>query len=69
MQDYGGFITLTMLKQTKQPIRCASTLAPIIDWSLYGKLAEVFGVKDHVIQSSSSIIQLEVQFGVERSPL
>lgn len=64
MQDYGGFITLTMLKQTKQPIRCAATLAPIIDWSLYGKLGEVIGGKYPV-----TIIQLEGQFWGQRSPL
>lgn len=55
MQDYGGFITLKMLKQMEQPIRCAATLAPIIDWSLYGKLGEIIWVKDPV-----TIIQLEV---------
>lgn len=64
MQDYGGFITLTMLKQTEQPIRCAATLAPIVDWSLYGKLGEVVGVKDPV-----TVIQLEVPFRSRRSPL
>lgn len=49
LQDYGGFVTLTMLKQTEQQFRCAATLAPVIDWSLYGKLGEVFrGGRDHV---------------------
>lgn len=43
LQDYGGFVTLTMLKQTEQQFRCAATLAPVIDWSLYGKLGEVVG--------------------------
>lgn len=64
MQDYGGFITLTMLKQTEQPIKCAATLAPIIDWSLYGKLGEVVRVKDPL-----TVIQLEVQFRSKRPPL
>lgn len=48
LQDYGGFVTLTMLKQTEQQFRCAATLAPVIDWSLYGKLGEVIGGRDHV---------------------
>lgn len=36
-QDYGGFVTLMMLKSTERLIRCAATLAPIIDWSMYGE--------------------------------
>lgn len=39
LQDYGGFVTLMMLKQTEQLIRCAATQAPVIDWSMYGKVA------------------------------
>ncbi|XP_075897630.1 inactive dipeptidyl peptidase 10-like [Nelusetta ayraudi] len=37
-EDYGGFVTLTMLKQTEQQVRCAATLAPVIDWSLYASV-------------------------------
>lgn len=39
LQDYGGFVTLMMLKQREQLIRCAATQAPVIDWSMYGKVA------------------------------
>ncbi|KAG7236160.1 hypothetical protein INR49_001270 [Caranx melampygus] len=34
-EDYGGFLTLMMLKSTDKLIRCAAAQAPIIDWSLY----------------------------------
>lgn len=36
-QDYGGFLTLTMLKSTEKLIRCAAAQAPVIDWSMYGE--------------------------------
>lgn len=36
-QDYGGFVTLVMLKSTERLIRCAATRAPVIDWSMYGE--------------------------------
>ncbi|XP_058468307.1 inactive dipeptidyl peptidase 10-like isoform X1 [Solea solea] len=34
-EDYGGFLTLTMLKSTEWLLRCAAAQAPIIDWSMY----------------------------------
>ncbi|CAJ1087747.1 inactive dipeptidyl peptidase 10-like [Xyrichtys novacula] len=34
-EDYGGFLTLMMLKSTEKLIRCAAAQAPIIDWSMY----------------------------------
>ncbi|XP_034533969.1 inactive dipeptidyl peptidase 10-like isoform X2 [Notolabrus celidotus] len=34
-EDYGGFLTLMMLKSTEKLIRCAVAQAPIIDWSMY----------------------------------
>ncbi|XP_029370914.1 inactive dipeptidyl peptidase 10-like [Echeneis naucrates] len=34
-EDYGGFLTLMMLKSTEGLIRCAAAKAPVIDWSLY----------------------------------
>ncbi|TMS11921.1 Inactive dipeptidyl peptidase 10 [Larimichthys crocea] len=34
-EDYGGYLTLTMLKSTEKLIRCAAAQAPIIDWSMY----------------------------------
>ncbi|XP_038577657.1 inactive dipeptidyl peptidase 10-like isoform X2 [Micropterus salmoides] len=34
-EDYGGFLTLTMLKSTEKLIRCAAAQAPVIDWSMY----------------------------------
>lgn len=43
LQDYGGFVMLAMLKQTELQFRCAATLAPIINLSLYGKLGKVVG--------------------------
>lgn len=36
-QDYGGFLTLMMLKSTEKLIRCAAAQAPVIDWSMYGE--------------------------------
>lgn len=36
-QDYGGFLTLMMLKSTERLIRCAAAQTPIVDWSMYGK--------------------------------
>lgn len=36
-QDYGGFVTLMMLKSTEKLIRCAAAQAPVIDWSMYGE--------------------------------
>uniref|UniRef100_A0A7N6AJ63 Dipeptidylpeptidase IV N-terminal domain-containing protein n=1 Tax=Anabas testudineus TaxID=64144 RepID=A0A7N6AJ63_ANATE len=36
-QDYGGFLTLTMLKSTDRLIRCAAAQAPVIDWTMYGE--------------------------------
>ncbi|XP_041822011.1 inactive dipeptidyl peptidase 10-like [Chelmon rostratus] len=34
-EDYGGFLTLMMLKSTEKLIRCAAAQAPVIDWSMY----------------------------------
>ncbi|XP_023282846.1 inactive dipeptidyl peptidase 10-like isoform X1 [Seriola lalandi dorsalis] len=34
-EDYGGFLTLMMLKSTERLIRCAAAQAPVIDWSMY----------------------------------
>ncbi|XP_026217549.1 inactive dipeptidyl peptidase 10-like isoform X2 [Anabas testudineus] len=34
-EDYGGFLTLTMLKSTDRLIRCAAAQAPVIDWTMY----------------------------------
>ncbi|XP_039998551.1 inactive dipeptidyl peptidase 10-like [Xiphias gladius] len=34
-EDYGGFLTLTMLKSTERLIRCAAAQAPVVDWSMY----------------------------------
>ncbi|XP_075993582.1 inactive dipeptidyl peptidase 10-like, partial [Genypterus blacodes] len=34
-EDYGGYITLMMLKSTEKLIRCAAAQAPVIDWSMY----------------------------------
>ncbi|XP_028988707.1 inactive dipeptidyl peptidase 10-like isoform X2 [Betta splendens] len=34
-KNYGGFITLTILKSTERLIRCAAAQAPIIDWTMY----------------------------------
>lgn len=34
-EDYGGFLTLTMLKSTEKLIRCAAAQAPVTDWSMY----------------------------------
>lgn len=36
-QDYGGFLTLTMLKSTEKLIRCAAARSPVTDWSMYGE--------------------------------
>lgn len=36
-QDYGGFLTLTMLKSTDGLIRCAAAQAPVVDWTMYGE--------------------------------
>uniref|UniRef100_A0A8C4ISM3 Inactive dipeptidyl peptidase 10 n=1 Tax=Dicentrarchus labrax TaxID=13489 RepID=A0A8C4ISM3_DICLA len=36
-QDYGGYLTLIMLKSTEKLIRCAAAQAPIVDWSMYGE--------------------------------
>ncbi|XP_054479725.1 inactive dipeptidyl peptidase 10-like isoform X2 [Anoplopoma fimbria] len=37
-EDYGGFLTLTMLKSTEKLIRCAAAQAPITDWSMYASV-------------------------------
>ncbi|KAM8722469.1 inactive dipeptidyl peptidase 10-like isoform 1-T1 [Acanthopagrus schlegelii] len=34
-EDYGGFLTLMMLKSTEKLIRCAAAQAPVIDWTMY----------------------------------
>ncbi|XP_075950574.1 inactive dipeptidyl peptidase 10-like [Anarhichas minor] len=34
-EDYGGFLTLTMLKSTEKLIGCAAAQAPVTDWSIY----------------------------------
>nr|XP_020456424.1 inactive dipeptidyl peptidase 10-like isoform X2 [Monopterus albus] len=34
-KDYGGFLTLMMLKSTERLIRCAAAQAPVIDWTMY----------------------------------
>ncbi|XP_026157840.1 inactive dipeptidyl peptidase 10-like [Mastacembelus armatus] len=34
-EDYGGFLTLMMLKSTERLIRCAAAQAPVIDWTMY----------------------------------
>ncbi|XP_070711951.1 inactive dipeptidyl peptidase 10-like [Pempheris klunzingeri] len=34
-EDYGGFLTLMLLKSTDRLIRCAAAQAPVIDWSMY----------------------------------
>ncbi|XP_008323283.1 inactive dipeptidyl peptidase 10-like isoform X2 [Cynoglossus semilaevis] len=34
-KDYGGFLTLMMLKSTERLIRCAAAQTPIVDWSMY----------------------------------
>uniref|UniRef100_A0A8D3DUW3 Inactive dipeptidyl peptidase 10-like n=1 Tax=Scophthalmus maximus TaxID=52904 RepID=A0A8D3DUW3_SCOMX len=34
-EDYGGFLTLTMLKSTERLVRCAAAQAPVTDWSMY----------------------------------
>uniref|UniRef100_A0A667XAY2 Dipeptidyl peptidase like 10 n=1 Tax=Myripristis murdjan TaxID=586833 RepID=A0A667XAY2_9TELE len=36
-EDYGGYITLMMLKATEKLIRCAAAQAPVIDWTMYGE--------------------------------
>lgn len=36
-QDYGGFLTLTMLKSTERMIRCAAAQAAVVDWTTYGE--------------------------------
>uniref|UniRef100_A0A665TVY2 Dipeptidylpeptidase IV N-terminal domain-containing protein n=1 Tax=Echeneis naucrates TaxID=173247 RepID=A0A665TVY2_ECHNA len=48
-QDYGGFLTLMMLKSTEGLIRCAAAKAPVIDWSLYGY---PFETTPHLLSSS-----------------
>uniref|UniRef100_A0A671YEJ8 Inactive dipeptidyl peptidase 10-like n=1 Tax=Sparus aurata TaxID=8175 RepID=A0A671YEJ8_SPAAU len=37
-EDYGGFLTLMMLKSTEKLIRCAAAQAPVIDWTMYGEI-------------------------------
>lgn len=37
LQDYGGYVTLMMLKATEKLIRCAAAQAPVIDWTMYGE--------------------------------
>ncbi|KAM8872980.1 inactive dipeptidyl peptidase 10-like isoform 2-T2 [Synchiropus picturatus] len=34
-EDYGGYLTLMMLKANQKLIRCAAAQSPIIDWSMY----------------------------------
>uniref|UniRef100_A0A673A107 Dipeptidyl peptidase like 10 n=1 Tax=Sphaeramia orbicularis TaxID=375764 RepID=A0A673A107_9TELE len=34
-EDYGGYITLTMLKSMEKLVRCAAAQAPVTDWSMY----------------------------------
>ncbi|XP_053170482.1 inactive dipeptidyl peptidase 10-like [Scomber japonicus] len=34
-EDYGGYITLMMLKSTERLITCAAAQSPIIDWTMY----------------------------------
>eukprot|EP00064_Thunnus_orientalis_P008927 superscaffoldBa00001098_g8950 len=34
-EDYGGYITLMMLKSTEKLITCAAAQAPVIDWTMY----------------------------------
>uniref|UniRef100_A0A671YKJ5 Inactive dipeptidyl peptidase 10-like n=1 Tax=Sparus aurata TaxID=8175 RepID=A0A671YKJ5_SPAAU len=41
-QDYGGFLTLMMLKSTEKLIRCAAAQAPVIDWTMYGEQSFIY---------------------------
>uniref|UniRef100_A0A671YDK8 Inactive dipeptidyl peptidase 10-like n=1 Tax=Sparus aurata TaxID=8175 RepID=A0A671YDK8_SPAAU len=41
-EDYGGFLTLMMLKSTEKLIRCAAAQAPVIDWTMYGEQSFIY---------------------------
>ncbi|XP_077369289.1 inactive dipeptidyl peptidase 10-like isoform X3 [Festucalex cinctus] len=34
-EDYGGYLTLMLLKSTEGTIRCAAAQAPVVDWTMY----------------------------------
>ncbi|XP_059183662.1 inactive dipeptidyl peptidase 10-like isoform X2 [Centropristis striata] len=34
-EDYGGYLTLMMLKSTEKLIRCAAAQSPVTDWTMY----------------------------------
>ncbi|XP_077427277.1 inactive dipeptidyl peptidase 10-like isoform X2 [Vanacampus margaritifer] len=34
-EDYGGYLTLMLLKSTEGMIRCAAAQAPVVDWTMY----------------------------------
>ncbi|XP_054648944.1 inactive dipeptidyl peptidase 10-like isoform X1 [Dunckerocampus dactyliophorus] len=34
-EDYGGYLTLMLLKSTEPTIRCAAAQAPVVDWTMY----------------------------------
>ncbi|XP_048835537.1 inactive dipeptidyl peptidase 10-like isoform X1 [Brienomyrus brachyistius] len=34
-KDYGGYITLMMLKSTDTLVKCAASMSPVTDWKLY----------------------------------
>ncbi|XP_049609188.1 inactive dipeptidyl peptidase 10 isoform X3 [Syngnathus scovelli] len=34
-EDYGGYLTLMLIKSTEALIRCAAAQAPVVDWTMY----------------------------------
>nr|XP_061802533.1 inactive dipeptidyl peptidase 10-like [Nerophis lumbriciformis] len=34
-EDYGGYLTLMLLKSTEGMIRCAAAQSPVVDWTMY----------------------------------
>ncbi|XP_056157005.1 inactive dipeptidyl peptidase 10-like [Lampris incognitus] len=34
-EDYGGYVSLMMLKQTDRLVRCAAAQSPVVDWTMY----------------------------------
>ncbi|KAM9829148.1 inactive dipeptidyl peptidase 10-like isoform 3-T3 [Syngnathus typhle] len=34
-EDYGGYLTLMLIKSTEGLIRCAAAQAPVVDWTMY----------------------------------
>ncbi|XP_061899335.1 inactive dipeptidyl peptidase 10-like [Entelurus aequoreus] len=63
-EDYGGYLTLMLLKSTERIIRCAAAQAPVVDWTLYASAfsERYFGLpstEDNIYQMSKVLPEMK----------